>query len=285
VLYLELPIRAGLSPAPLVYGHPDSLVGFLDVVLGAQFAGAASDLVGDPGAAIGKAAGILTGQLGPLVWLVPVGLLATIMRRPRYAILTAPGVVLTVIFAIVYDNALIERYWAVPLLIGWTWLAVGAVAAADAIVRGRDGRIRALGAVAAAIALLLPTVVDLGPRWRDVDASDDVAGRRWLEAALAAIEDDAVVVSWWSYSTPLWYAQHIEGRRRDMWVVDDRTRLDEDLGDITDVIDANLGLRPVYAIRVDERDIARLIGRYRVTTVAVPAGQSLLRIDGLREGA
>ena len=38
------------------------------------------------------------------------------------------------------------------------------------------------------------------------------------------------MVSWWSYSTPLWYAQRVEGRRPDIVIVDDRTRLDEDLG-------------------------------------------------------
>ena len=59
-----------------------------------------------------------------------------------------------------------------------------------------------------------------------------------------------VVVSWWSYSTPLWYAQLVEGRRPDVAIVDDRTRLDQDLGDVNDVIDANLG-RPVYLIRGD----------------------------------
>ena len=42
------------------------------------------------------------------------------------------------------------------------------------------------------------------------------------------------------YSTPLWYAQHVEGRGPDVTIIDDRTRLDEDLGDVTDVIDANL---------------------------------------------
>ena len=64
---------------------------------------------------------------------------------------------------------------------------------------------------------------------------------------------DAVIVSWWSYSTPLWYAQRVQGRRPDITIVDDRTRLDENLGGLTDVIDANLGsaagLRPPARLR------------------------------------
>ena len=54
------------------------------------------------------------------------------------------------------------------------------------------------------------------------------------------MEPNAVIVSWWSYSTPLWYAQRVEGRRPDITIVDDRTRLDENLGELTDVIDSNL---------------------------------------------
>ena len=63
------------------------------------------------------------------------------------------------------------------------------------------------------------------------------------------------------YSTPLWYAQHIEGRRPDIRIVDDRTRLDERLGDIPDVIDANLGRRPVILIQIDPELLAALSSR------------------------
>ena len=53
------------------------------------------------------------------------------------------------------------------------------------------------------------------------------AARRWLDATLAALPEDAVVVSWWSYSTPLWYGTYVEGRRPDITVIDDRDIVDE----------------------------------------------------------
>ena len=59
-------------------------------------------------------------------------------------------------------------------------------------------------------ALAIPTATTPSMRARETDA------RRWVDAALAAMDPDAVVVSWWSYSTPLWYAQHVEGRRPDI---------------------------------------------------------------------
>ena len=76
--------------------------------------------------------------------------------------------------------------------------------------------------------------------------------------------DDAVIVSWWSYSTPLWYAQLVEGRRPDIDIIDDRTRLDRNLGDIYDVIDANLPTRPVYVIRIEPDEIVGLRERYEL---------------------
>jgi hypothetical protein len=92
------------------------------------------------------------------------------------------------------------------------------------------------------------------------------------------MEPDALIVSWWNYSSPLWYAQRVEGRRPDLTIVDDRTRLDERLGDITDVIDANLGTRPVYVIRSDPDEVVRLAVRYRLEPVDGAIGFDLTRV-------
>ena len=46
-------------------------------------------------------------------------------------------------------------------------------------------------------------------------------------------QSQASVIGWWWASTPLWYAQHNEGRRPDLAVIDERTRLDLGPGDVT----------------------------------------------------
>jgi hypothetical protein len=126
-------------------------------------------------------------------------------------------------------------------------------------------------------------VVALPDRLLAVDRSHDVIARLWVDRALQLVAPDAVVVSWWSYSTPLWYAQHVEARRPDITVVDDRTRLDQALGDVTDVIDANLPTRPVYVIRVDADEIVALAERYELEYLdGIDAG-GLTRVVGLRE--
>jgi transmembrane protein TMEM260 (protein O-mannosyltransferase) len=122
------------------------------------------------------------------------------------------------------------------------------------------------------ILLLIPTVAGFGERAEGVDRTGDRAAAEWTDAVLDEVEDDAMIVSWWSYSTPLWYAQLIEGRRPDIFVADDRTRLDLNLGDLQTVIDGNLGVRPVYVIRIDQNEMAMLQDRYNLTPLTPGAG-------------
>jgi hypothetical protein len=88
-----------------------------------------------------------------------------------------------------------------------------------------------------------------------------------------------VVISWWSYLTPLWYVQRVEYRRPDITIADDRSRLDEHLGDIRDVIDAHLGREPVYVVVLEDDEMPGLIARYAMTPVA-STGNSLLLVTG-----
>lgn len=305
LLYLELPLRAGPFRAPLVYGSPDTFDGFWYVVLGLQFSGLV-DPFGNLGAKFDLVA-VATGQLGPLALLVPAGLLATAIRRPHYALLTAPPVILTSWFAASYVNAEIDRYYLGPALIALTWVAIlvdGLLEAAggwalridrwSTPARGwalrigrwaggaRKGRSpgRTLGLeVLAASLLVAPTLVAMPTRWALVDRSSDRQAADWLDQTLAQLQPGAVVVSWWDFSTPLWYAQLSQGRRPDIRIVDDRTRLDEQLGGVSDVIDANLGRRPVYLIR-PPAELAALAGRYRLELLAGSTFQPLVRVIG-----
>jgi hypothetical protein len=95
------------------------------------------------------------------------------------------------------------------------------------------------------------------------------------------MEQDAVVISWWSYSTPMWYGQHVEGRRPDIRIVDDQTRVQERLGDVDDVIEANLDSRPVYLLRNTPAAVQELADRYTIEPVGRPG--NLFRVTGRQE--
>lgn len=320
LVYAQLPLRAGPFRADLVYGHPDTWQGFWAIVLAEQFRGSLVAPFGDLNGKITELADRAVGWWGPLAALIPIGFLAALMRRPRYALLSGLSVLITCFFAASYANADIERYYLGPILFAWTWLAMLAATILEALGGGvedpidvddadgaalddvappdpaggtRPGPRTVLGSRPAALGLsilvaallLVPTAIDAPGRLERVDRSTDTSARRWLDRVLTAMEPDAVIVSWWSYSTPLWYAQRVEGLRPDIAIIDDRTRLDEELGSLTDVIDANLGTRPVYVIRLDRREIQLLEDRYVLDTIDGNDASGLTRVVSLREAA
>jgi len=270
-----------------VYGRPETWDGFWYVALGQQFQGSLVDPFGDLPGKLGDLVARALDQFGPLALLIPFGFVATARRRPRFALLTGLSLGLTTFFAASYENADIGRYYLGPILIAWTWLAVLASVAVDwataaprwraAPLPGPD-RVHVTLAVLAAIVLLVPTVLAAPTGLATVDESGDRSAADWTDRALSILEPNAVVVSWWSYSTPLWYAQRVEGRRPDLTIVDDRTRLDDGLGDVTDVIDASLGIRPVYVIRSDPDEVAVLAARYQLEPILGAVGFDLTKV-------
>ncbi len=286
LLYLELPLRAGPFRAPLVYGHPDTLPGFLYVVLGVQFAGQISGPLAGVGTKVTDLVSTAIAQFGVLAWLMPLGLLVTIKTRPRYALLTVPSFAITCWFAESYTNAEIWRYLLGPALIAITWLAIlvaevvaSLERAADraavgsylwslgaAIVDGARERASIIIEVVIVAILLVPNTLSIPATTAVVDRSADRTAQLWLAGVLPKLDPHGIVISWWSYSTPLWYAQDIEGKIPGVWIVDDRTRLDEGLGSVSDVIDKNLGTRPVYLVRMPA-DLAALEARYSLNLV------------------
>jgi hypothetical protein len=321
LLYLELPLRAGPFRAPLVYGDPSTWDGFRYVVFAEQFRSSLYMPFDRLPEKFGDLIRFGGDQLGPLLVLVPIGFVATVLRRRAYAVLTGTGFLITTWFSASYVNAEIDRYYLVPILFALTWIAILAGAVLDALVAfaspparqpalppATDGGIppvtaesrpaslrppsgiagaRATGAlgigalvleVALAASLLVPTIQELPERRERVDQSQNTVASAWSRAALGAVEPDAIIVSWWSYSTTLWYAQLIEGLRPDVWIIDDRTRLDLNLGDVTDVIDAQLGRRPIYVVRLDASELVRLETTYELERIDMPTEQPLLRV-------
>ena len=270
LVYLELPLRAGPFRAPLVYGHPETWEGFWYVVLAEQFRGSLQDPFGDLAGKMAALVRLTVAEFGILAPVIPIAFVVTALRKPRYALLTGSAVLITCFFAASYENADISRYYLGPALMAWTWLAILGGLLVDAAGVDTGGFLRQRPTVRTAVTLLVAIVLvapsQLAARntFASIDVSHDRKASAWTDRVLDLLEPNAMVVSWWSYSTPLWYAQIVEGRRPDIFIVDDRTRLDQGLGSLTDVIDANLGVRPVYVMRQDPREVAELLARYEI---------------------
>ena len=290
-VYAYIPLRS-LSEPPLDYARPRTWERFWYLVLGGQFQGGFRPLppIGD---ILVRAWQAVSGALGGLAALLAaLGLAAGSLRHGHAVVLTGAWFTGTWVFALAYPNAAIERYYLVPLLVACVWLALaveplaaalsglGRAAAQWAGVGGAD-RPRATVAVAlVALIALIGVVLPVPERSPSQDASAHSA-RPWLEAVLAALEANAVVVSWWSYSTTLWYGRWVEGRREDVLIVDDRDVLDDGYGTAQGVIERFLGERPVYIVRLEPERLA-LSERYELEAVpGIPSG-NLHRVLGRR---
>lgn len=323
-VYAYLPIRSAMGPA-LDYAHPADWIrtdpdgtvtgGFRYLVLGEQFQGTFQEL--PPMAeAVGLVWGQVVANLGPAAWLVPLGIVAGLVRVPRETILLLAWFAITWRFSLGYLNAAIERYYLVPVCIAVLWSALGLDGIARFVrwalddLRGRGparapadgdadtadaaggtprghaapsparrvgGALASVGAgvilavlvllaplpdagladvapgapVAAALAALVPDSA-VAHRSVELDASGDIYSRIWLDDVLTALPQDAVVFSWWGWSTTLWYGLHVEGRRPDILVIDDRDVLDDGYGGGVAVVDRWLGQRPLYLIRLGD---------------------------------
>jgi hypothetical protein len=288
--YLELPLRAGPFRAPLVYANPDTWDGFWYIALAEQFRGSLSDPLGNLPGKLGDLWNLTVGQYGLLALLVPLGFIAAIRRVPRYALLTGTAMLITVAFDASYANADINRYYLGPILWAWTWIAcLGAVVIDLGVTlwswlarRTPDATRQATAglAVVVAIAMLVPTVGEQAARREAADRSGDTSAAAWLDQVLPAVAPNAVLISWWSTSTPLWYAALVEGRRTDIDVVDDRTILDRGYGSALGVISRFLGTNPVYIIRANDHDLAEIQAAYHLDLVASGGNLGVYRVLG-----
>jgi 4-amino-4-deoxy-L-arabinose transferase-like glycosyltransferase len=290
-VYAYIPIRAAMNP-PLDYAIPTTWDRFRYVVLGEQFRGTFHQLPSlSGGAAI--VWNELQSNLGAAAWLSLVGLALGVLRYRRVIVLTGLWFVLTFLFALGYENADIERYYLVPLFLAVIWAALaidaawtGLLALWARVSKGQSLFERAAGGTMpgrlalglAAVILMVPILLPIPDRLPELDLSGDHGARNWMEATFAALPPNAVIVSWWSYSTALWYGHFVEGLRPDVTIIDDRTILDDGYGTVQNAIDAYLGKRPVYLIRISY-DLPPLEQRYSLRLVpGLPALTDVYRV-------
>lgn len=300
LVYAYLPIRSSMGP-PLDYAHPADWVrtdaqgrvvgGFRYLVLGEQFRGTFHAW---PTAqeALAQVWEVIVHQLGLAAPLAVLGIVAGIARQPRLMVLTIPWFLIPVWFLLGYENADIDRYYLVPVLVTVVWAALAVDALWDLAVSiwrrvlgpggARAPWVTRTVTVITGVVLMAGVLMPVPTRFASADASDDTWAREWVDALLPQLAPDPVVISWWSFSTPLWYARWAEGERPDMTIIDDRDVLDDDLGDLRDVIDGYLDAgRPVYLIRLEE-DLAPFEARFELEEVPGIPGATVWHVVGRR---
>ena len=258
-VYLYLPLVYLSHPAFNYVGHFDGTGSFVAVdlttargmwwlVSGRAFAGqmlayTPAELVEEAGRFLADlwatfvAVGIGPGLLGA----------AVLWQRDRRI-----GVALPLIFAATVafyiDYRVVDKSTMfLPAYLVWTvWLGVGYQWLLDWIAEARKGPTRDTGSLPRQlVAAAMIAAVGFGLLWNGprVDLSDDWSARERGEAAIAAIDPGGLLVGWWATVPLVEYLQMVEGRRRDIDVIN---RFLISAGDLDQLLRLEVGRRPVY---------------------------------------
>jgi hypothetical protein len=292
--YLYIPIRALTPPEPpLFYARPTNLDRMRYLVFAEQFHNlfAFDDLMNLLPDKWRQASRILQEQyLGPGWLIVALGAAILAVRQLGAFVFLLLIAVADIVYSMNFNDGDINRYYLPALVATAPFIGVavamvvaaGARAAAQASrhVAGLAGRRQIAGAVGAGL-LLLGMVIPgatLVANYAQSDQSQNFDADRWVDSVHAQLPKDAVIVSWWSYSTALWYHRWVLGERPDVTIIDERNILDDGYITIDATIRRFLGKRPVYVVPPDwERET--LTATFSTEWVAtVPGFTSILRI-------
>jgi hypothetical protein len=289
-VYLYIPIAASLDP-PLPYNHPTTLESVWWLVSGTQFRGQFDFLSPKgPGEFIGSLPALwalVTERATPVIPVLGVVGLALLVRRRRAFGLTVVAILFFAVY--IWANYLhLEHYLLVP----WLVLALGVAVAVDGLAgfarrvaewrRPYPGVMPDMGVVVGALAIV-GAVGLASSTWASADRSTDRSAEAYVAAVFSELPEDAVILTEWDESTPLWHGQHVRGERPDVLIVDDTNIVYEGWGTREARIASVICERPVFILRLLESDLLPTRLEYSLTPflpVRIAAGNPSASIAG-----
>ncbi len=299
--YAYIYVRAVMDPEPpLFYAHPDNWERFRYLVFAEQFRDLFTDFsspLADFWEKFSLTETILAAQFPVIGWLLVAGGAAVLaVRRLEALAFFGLIVVATVLYSMNFRDGDIDRYYLPTIVVAAPLIGVAvafigatvAMAAAEISLRFEASRVTrrrlATGAAAMVILLaaLLPSAALVGG-YRSHDQSANRAADSWVASVHAQLPPNAVLISWWSYSTPLWYHRWILGERPDVTIIDERNILDDGYRTMRNAILTHIGRRPVFVVP-PTWEFQRIVDDFNTRSVAIYPGYSeILQIEGLRQ--
>jgi hypothetical protein len=275
LVYLYVPLRAAMDPPIHHDWAPTTPDLFLRYVLGLDFQSSMGFLSPEgPARAIGampRFMAQLGDEIGPatlwiLAALAALAFVALVRRSPPVALLLGLSALGPLYAALTYENADIERYYFATIEVLAVLAALGASLLLAPLATGQVPTLR----FAPAMLLLLP--VSLLPL--NAERVRPVSAECFVDGVLSKAPPRTIVMSWWSYSTPLWYGLYVKHRRPDVEVVN---ALEAAPAELDRRVDEG---RPIYLIEPDW--ILEPIGeRYRLEPVDVGCGMVIHAVAGV----
>lgn len=271
-VYLYIPIAASLNP-PLPYNHPTTFDSFWWLVTGEQFRGQFDFLSAKgPGEFIDSLpflSDLVTERataVFPVLGVIGLGLL--VRRRPAFGIVAVAILVFGLYVWANYQR--LEHYLLVP----WMILALGVAVAVEGLAglargiaewrRPFPGAMPDMGVVVSAVAIVAAVALAT-TTWTRADRSADRSGEDYVAAVFMALPPNAVILSEWDASTPLWHGQHVRGERQDVLIVDDTNIVYEGWGTREARIASVVCERPTFILRISSGDLVPTMAEYTLT--------------------
>jgi hypothetical protein len=229
LVYLYVPLRAAANPTIHHDYAPTTLGLFWRYVTGADFTGSMAFLTADGPGVAARALPDFVGHVSD--WLTPTGaqalaffaivggllLLRSQAFRALWLILATAG--LTLYARLTYSNGDLERYALYPLAVAGALAAIGLSGTIESVVEALADLWRPARALAGAVTLAVAISIPAALLPLNAAKAGNMEASCYVDAMMAQLPDRAWVISWWSYMTPLWYAQAVQGRRPDVGLV------------------------------------------------------------------
>jgi hypothetical protein len=221
-IYTILPIISGLKGQFTVSYYLNDWEGFIRHVLGQDFQNSMFNWnKGNFQQTLNFYFELLNKGFPGFLWVfIPAGLFVSFFYPPSRRGFHMPAINLamlaiyisTLLFGMNYQNAVIERYFIPSFTISIIWISVFF---AFLIKKAKNHFIT----FEIYLLILLGVLFLFFSNFKNLDQSKNLHAAGWATDTFSSIERDGVVMSWWSYSTPLWYMQKVEGYRRDVIIV------------------------------------------------------------------
>ena len=298
--YAYIYLRAVIPPEPpLFYAHPNTFERFRYLVFAEQFHDLFDPLTSplyNLGLKWADAEALLEQQfIGPGWLMAAIGASVLAARDLKAFAFLGLLVLANVAYSMNFIDGDIARYYMLTVLVAAVCIGVGlsaiaataarAVAEASRRTLAFAGRRRA-AVVAGVLVLVAGALLPLGgllslyPERAEQGANQDAD--LWVKSVYNQLPPDAVIVSWWSYSTPLWYHRWVLGDRPDITILDERNILDDGYGTIDGAIERFLDYRPVFVVP-PFWELDQILANWQTRTIATyPGYTDLLLIEGHR---
>jgi hypothetical protein len=215
-VYLYLPIRSAAHP-PLNWGDPITLERFLWHITGKQYRVWMFSGWNVVGKQLGYYFRNFTGEFTVIaIAFALLGLTAVWQQSKKMFVFLLLLFCSTILYSVNYDIFDIDSYFLLSyIVVGWT-IAFGIHAALAFAERKGWKEIAVFG-----FCLILP-VLQLVYHWKNVEGTESILPSQFVAKTFSELEPNAVVFStqWDYFISPALYYRFVEGRRRDLTIID-----------------------------------------------------------------